>query len=152
MGSDSTFQLTIEPDNERTFGPCSCCGKMTRRVWGYVSDSEVTLAAYFVGWTPGHEDHTANFDFIVGKWGPGAGTGDRKAVAVAFRHLPTGPAFMVVDAAERPVGTSRLVGEALGREQVIGRPIATTVFALCDSVYTQDGRISELRYPVSSLE
>lgn len=139
----------IDPDNERTFGPCSCCGKMTRRVWGYVSQGEATLAAYFVEWTPGHKDHAANSDFVVGRWGQGTEAADRKAVAIAFRHEPTGPAFMVVDAAERQVGTSPLVCEALRREQVIGTSIATTVFALCDSVFTQDGRISELRHPAS---
>lgn len=125
---------------------------MTRRVWGYVQQRETTVGAYFVEWTPGHEDRAANFDLIIGAWGPDTSASDRKAVALAFRHLPTGPAFMVVDAAERPFGTSPLVGEALGREQVVGRTIAATAFALCDCIYTQDGRIADLRGPSSSME
>jgi hypothetical protein len=59
---------------------------------------------------------------------------------------------MVVDAAERPVGISPLVDKALGREQVIGKPIAATAFALCDCVYAQDGRIDELRRSPSARE
>ena len=80
---------------------------------GYVSRGEVTVAAYFVEWTPGHHDRAANFDLIIGAWGSAASASDRTEVALAFHHIPTGPAFMVVDAAERPVGISPLVGEAL---------------------------------------
>ena|SRR5437879_1293220 len=152
MPSESEFQVLVEPENERTFGPCPCCGNMTRRVWGYVSQGDATVAAYFVEWTPGHQDRAANFDLIIGAWGPAASASDRTAVALAFRHIPTGPAFMVVDAAERPVGISTLVGEALGREQVIGKPMATTAFALCDCVYAQDGRIGDLGRPPSSMD
>jgi hypothetical protein len=148
MSSQSELRVAIEPENERTFGPCPCSGNMTRRVWGYVCQDDETVAAYFVEWTPGHQDRAANFDLIIGTWGPGASASDRAAVALEFRHVPTGPAFMVIDAAERPAGVSSLVGEALKREQVIRQPIATTAFALCDCVYAQDGRIDELRRPV----
>jgi hypothetical protein len=151
MPSESAFQVLVEAENERTFGPCPCCGNMTRRVWGYVCQGDATVAAYFVEWTPGHQDRAANFDLIIGPWGSATSARDRTAVALEFRHVPTGPAFMVVDAAERPVGISPLVGQALGRDQVIGKPIATTAFAVCDCVYAQDGRIDELRRPSSSM-
>jgi hypothetical protein len=140
-----TFELVIEPGNERIFGPCQCCGNMTQRVWGYVTRGEATVAAYFVEWTPGHVEKAANFDLILGRWGPSATPKERKAVAVALREVETGPAFAVVDAAERPVAASPLVGEALKRQQVIGKPIAGTVFAICDAIFLQDPRISPLR-------
>ena len=63
----------------------------------------------------------------------------------AFRQLETGPAFMVVDALDRPIGTSFLVGEALSREQVVDEPIAKTVFAVCDSILLHDARLFPLR-------
>ncbi len=150
MSPESEFHLRIEPDNEGMFGPCSCCGNMTRRVWGYINKDEIPIAAYFVEWTPGHAHHTANVDLIIGKWGEATSALDRKAVALVFRQEPTGPEFMVVDASERPVGTSSLVTEALSREQVIAKPIAATVFALCDCVYARDERIAELRRMASS--
>jgi hypothetical protein len=50
-------------------------------------------------------------------------------VALDFRRFDTGPAFAVIDAMNRPVAKSSLVGEALRREQVIGEPIAETIFA-----------------------
>jgi hypothetical protein len=140
-----SFHLVINPEDDRTFGPCNCCGKMTRRVWGYVTQDEGTIAAYFVEWTPGHEEQAANFDLIVGKWGPEAGPADRKAVALDFRQLETGPAFRVINAADRPVGKNSLVGEALSREQVIGESVAQTVFAICDTVFLDDPRVLPLR-------
>ena len=139
------YHLLINAEDERTFGPCECCGNMTRRVWGYVNDKDSTIAAYFVEWTPGHEEHAANFDLIVGKWGEDAGPADRKAVALAFRRLEAGPQFMVINAMDRPVGKNSLVGEALCREQVIGHPVAQTVFALCDTIFLDDPRVLSLR-------
>jgi hypothetical protein len=114
------LELVINPDDQRTFGPCECCGNMTRRVWGYVNQGEATIATYFVEWTPGHVEKSANFDLILGKWGPDADPKDRKAVAVVFRQLETGPAFMVLNAAGRPIAVSPLVCEALNRQRVIG--------------------------------
>ncbi len=56
------MELEIDPANERLFGPCDCCGQMTRRLWGYVYEDESALAAYFVEWTLGHSHHEANFE------------------------------------------------------------------------------------------
>jgi len=145
MTSQSDFQLTINPHDERVFGPCECCGNMTQRVWGYANQGEATIAAYFVEWTPGHTEHAANFDLILGKWGPGSTSQDRKAVALAFRRLQDGPSFMVINASDRPIATSSLIGEALSREQVVGNPIARTVFAVCDAIFLKDYRIAQLR-------
>src|SRR5437870_12193798 len=77
------YQLAINPEDDRTFGPCSCCGNMTRRVWGYVTQDDATIAAYFVEWTPGHEEKAANFDLIIGKWGEDAGRVSRKEIGRA---------------------------------------------------------------------
>jgi hypothetical protein len=128
MTSESGFQLTINPEDHRVFGPCDCCGNMTQRVWGYVNREEAAVAAYFVEWTPGHAEQAAHFDLIIGKWGPESTEVDRKGVAVAFRQLQNGPSFMVIDAAHRPIATSALISEVLSRDHVIGKPLAAMVF------------------------
>ncbi len=51
---------------------------------------------------------------------------------------------MVIDAADRAIARNSLVGEALSREQVVGKPIAGTVFAICDTIFLNDDRIAEL--------
>jgi hypothetical protein len=139
------LHLEIDPDHQRTFGPCECCGNMTQRVWGNIYEGEAAVAVYYVEWTPGHDEPPATFDFIVGPWGDASSREQRKAVCLHFKKLESGPSFMVVDATNRPVGKSDLVAEALRRDQVIGHPIAQKIFALCDAIWLDDPRIDELR-------
>jgi len=141
-------QLTLEilPNNEKRFGPCECCGQMTARVWGYIHRGDRGYAAYYVEWTPGHESNAANFDLIIGRWGEETSAQDRQAIALKFRKLETGPAFMVIDASSRPYAPSDIASKPLTRaEVVIGTPLANEVFAICDLIYVEDPRIAELR-------
>ena len=138
-------QLVVEPTLSKDLGPCPCCGNVTRRVWGYVHNAGVTEAAYFVEWVPGSVDrHGANFDLIVGRWGEGASSRDRVAVCLAFRRVPAGPEFMIIDAASREVSRSELVGHSPKREEVLASPLAERAFALVDAIWVQDSRIGEL--------
>lgn len=145
MTETAPLTLRINPEDQKSFGPCECCGEMTSRVWGYVNRLEEGVASYFVEWTPGHEDGHTNFDLIVGKWGDGQDSSSRQAISLEFRKLPTGPAFMVIDATSRPVCRSTLISKALRREDVIGTPIASDVFALCDVIFLSDSRLDHLR-------
>jgi hypothetical protein len=79
------FHLEIDPQNERTFGPCECCGNMTRRVWGNIYEDEAALAVYYVEWTPGHDVDPATVDLIVGPWGDTATAAERKAICLHYR-------------------------------------------------------------------
>jgi hypothetical protein len=139
------LRLEIDPDNQRTFGPCECCGQLTTRVWGYIYQSNEARAAYFVEWTPGYEPAQANFDLIVGEWGEGTTAAQRQAVSLEYRVLDSGPAFMVVDAGAREVKSSPLIKRALNRTDVIGTPLAAEIFALCDAIYLDDPRIAPLK-------
>jgi hypothetical protein len=145
MSEFRNLRLEILPDDHKTFGPCDCCGQMTSRVWGYIYEESDALAVYYVEWTPGHDGFQANFDLILGAWGENVSAADRQATALEFRKLDTGPAFRVIDAKSRQVSSSSLVSNALDRSDVIGTPIAVEVFAICDLIYLDDPRISELR-------
>ena len=147
IGLQAQPELVLEYDatNQREFGPCPDCGQNTKRVWGYVYRGDVAVAAYFVEWTPSHRPKDAMFDLIIGKWGESAGPDDRKAVSIGFRTLDNGPSFMVQDATARRIGSNSLVSQALKRDDVIGTPIATDVFAICDLIYLADPRLAELR-------
>lgn len=137
--------LEFDAGNCKELGPCPHCGHRTSRVWGYVYQFDAAIAAYYVEWTPLHPERDATFDLIVGKWGEDAQAADCQAVSVDFRVLETGPAFMVQNAATRPIGSSALASAALDRNDVIGTPVADVVFAVCDLVYLADPRIAELR-------
>jgi hypothetical protein len=145
FGMNHESLLTIETSGDKSFGPCDCCGEMTRRVWGFVYEADAALATYFVEWTPGHEASSANFDLIIGAWGEGTDKSDRKAVSLEFRRLESGPAFMVIDAKTRPTAKSSLVSDALSRDAVVGTAVASQVYRICDVVYLDEPRLDWLR-------
>lgn len=137
--------LTIEPAGSKELEQCNCCGGTTRRIWGYAHRGGTTQASYCVEWTPGKVlEHGASFDLILGRWGEGAGREDRVAVSLAFRQMPEGSQFMVVDAAGRPTAQSDLAGRVLARAQVLDTPTAQTAFDVVDAIWLQDARIAEL--------
>jgi hypothetical protein len=104
------------------------------------------VAAYYVDWYPGRTgDHKVTFDLILGEWGDGTSTADRVLVALEYRLLPTGPAFMVIDAEGRLAPLREIAGRALRRSEVmIGQPIRQQAFAVADAVLVQDARVAEL--------
>ena len=137
--------LEIEPMASSDFGPCECCGHNSRRVWGLVRTPTRAIASYFVHWTLDRvHDHGAHFDLIIGKRGDRSSAKDRVLVSVEYRVLESGPWFMVVNSANRDVARSDLVGKALSRSQVIGKPIAKKAFAIVDAILDQDPRVAEL--------
>jgi hypothetical protein len=70
-----------------------------------------------------------------------ASADDRVVVSLLHRRQPDGsPAFMVIDAADRPVAKGELARTALARVDVVGTPLAAQVFALVDAIYEQDAR------------
>lgn len=65
MGINSTFW------NESA-GHCDCCGCVSKKIWGDLSDAAGTQAVYFVHWTVGAPEHFPNIDLVLGQWGEGA--------------------------------------------------------------------------------
>lgn len=140
--------LRVEPTGTNDYGPCECCGNMSRCVWGLIHAPHGPLASYFVHWTPGRvADHGANFDLILGQWGERATAQDRCLVSLAYRLFEHGPEFMVIDGQDRPSAKSELVGRVLRRTDVVGRPIAQQAFAAVDAILAQDTRVVELLGP-----
>ena len=108
-----------------------------------IHHGEATVAAYWMHWTVGHLDEPgANLDLIIGAWGEAATPDQRVAVSLLYREpQDQAPAFMVLDATDRPIANSPLVGSALLRQDVIGTPLSEQVFGLVDAIFLQDSRI-----------
>ena len=138
-------QITLEPTGSSDFERCECCGQNSRTVWGLARRDGGAQATYFVHWTLGKvADDGAHFDLILGRWGDSATKADRYAVSLEYRRTEQGPAFMVIDATERPIAHNELVGRALRRNEVIGTAMATQAFELVDAIWLKDRRISEV--------
>src|SRR5271163_3154839 len=128
-------RITVEPSGSKDTGICDCCGRSSRRVWGYAYADGRCVAAYFVHWTLGHvPDRGANIDLILGDWGEATSPESRNALALAYRLMDTGPSMMVIDANIRPFSKGPLVGRALRRDEVIGTSAAQDAFAVADAV------------------
>jgi len=138
-------ELTIETGASNDYGPCPCCGDMSRSVCGYVNAGNDTHAVYFVHWTLGQVyRHGAHFDIILGRWGDGTTAANRRAVSPEYRITEKGPFLMVIDAHGRDHADGTLAKRALRRDDVIGKPLAKKVFAICDAIFLHDDRIAEL--------
>ena len=134
--------LTVEMDALTTTGVCDCCGRVSRRLTGYVHEGEATLAAYLIHWTVGHfPELTANVDLIMGRWGDTTSAADRVAVSLEIGLVDDKPSYRVIDAGARPVAQSSLVRRALSRSEVFGTAHATAAFALIDAISDQDTRL-----------
>ena len=144
FGSLKWEDLSLEPSGKQG-GVCDCCGTSTHRVWGFVRHPLGRLAAYFVGWTVGKNDHGAAFDLVVGPWGDGALPERRAAVSLQYRLSDERPGFGIVDASGRPTATKKLVGCALARSKVVDTALANQCFAIADAVLMKDPRIAEVR-------
>jgi len=137
--------ITLEPTGSRDFERCPCCGENSRTVWGLAHRDGSAHATYFVHWTLGKvADDGAHFDLILGRWGEDATKADRYAVSLEYRRTDQGPAFMVIDATERPVAHNELAARALRRDEVIGTEVAASAYEIVDAIWLTDGRISEV--------
>lgn len=139
--SDLATDYAVELLDE-SGGLCDCCGKASRSVWGLVHCGDATVAAYWMHWTDGHLDEPgANLDLVFGAWGEDTTSKDRTAASLLYREPEDQPpAFMVIDAVDRAVAKSELVGGALRREEVINTPLASYIFGLVNAIFVQDAR------------
>jgi hypothetical protein len=132
----------IEPSGE-SHGHCDGCGNASRTVWGYVHESERTVAAYFVQWTVGSSEHMPNIDLLIGTWGNDT-VNDR--ILSAWQFNLSENSFMIIDAAGRPAASSTLCSHALSRDETLALPEVKSIAANClDAVWQQDDRIAEVR-------
>ncbi len=126
-------------------GTCACCGRMSKTVWGDISQNGATLAVYFVQWTVGAPDHKPNIDLVIGAWGEGTDVDNRFLVSLLYKTGGDGGSFMVIDGEDRLASKRSVCGRAMRRVQVVGTALAGEVFALVDALWLTDPRMQEVR-------
>lgn len=141
----SMQSFSIIPGKESSHGPCKCCGDTTRTVWGKVHRDGAMHALYWVRWSPQHLDDVAHWRVVVGAWDEGTGPNARSAVALMSRFDGGRPSFMVVDPTAIALGPGQSAPAiSLGRDEVVGQPIAKHVFAIVDEVMIKDPRVGQM--------
>lgn len=136
----------VEPDADLVSGVCDCCGNVSRKITGFVHENDATISGYSLHWTVGcFPDHPANIDLVMGHWGEAASSEQRFLVSLLLTLRDCRPDVLVIDAGDRPIARQHeLVSRALRRDQVIGTPLATEVFALIDAIFLDDPRVTEV--------
>jgi hypothetical protein len=79
---------------------------------------------------------------VVGDWGDEATPAERSVARIHYQ-IGENEGFAVLDADDAAV--DGLARNRLKRADIIGKPLAQQIFAVCDAVYLQDGRLRELR-------
>ena len=139
----AALNLVATPWSESE-GICACCGNRSKTIWGDLSTDETPVAVYYVHWTVDSPEHMPSFDFVIGRWGEGAGATDRVLVSLLFKPGHDGGSFTVIDGGERLPKYSKVCARAMQRSEVIGTPLAGNVFALLDALWLTDARMSEV--------
>ncbi len=137
--------ISIEPSKHNDFGPCNCCGALSRTVWGYLSAEGEARAVYYVQWTLGQVPrHGANIDLVMGEWGDAATPEQRVAVSIVYRIGPNGPEFASIDPDGRPHTESGLAAHRIPGRHVLGNPVGADAYAFLHAIFGQDPRVAEL--------
>ncbi|MEM1379483.1 MAG: hypothetical protein AAGH41_02545 [Pseudomonadota bacterium] len=124
--------------------PCEQHADDTLSLWGEVRRGNEAIAAYFARYTVDCPEFGASFDFIIGAWGEGTSPDDRSAVSADYQIHDGNGAFMVVDAEGRR-DFSSLASTMCRRDDVIGKDLARTVFALLDAVFMKEPGLQPVR-------
>lgn len=137
--------IVVEPTKEKEFGPCACCGAMSRTVWGQIYVEGAARAVYYVQWTLGQVPrHGANVDLLMGEWGESSSPQQRVAVSLVYRIGPHGPEFASIDPDDRPHAASGLAAHNIPGRHVLGNPVGADAYAMLHAVFGQDKRVAEL--------
>ena len=136
-------KFTLE-EGESDEGLCECCGKTTKTIWGFISRNKLCRAVYYVSWTEGHQERGATFLISLGDW-EGEESADRQSFALRLKMMPTGAAFMMVDAAKTQwakdgAAQNDILGVMLDRAAALVSPLKADVFAIADLILDQDKR------------
>ena len=137
---------SVELGDDSPGNKCSCCGRFTRRINGFVSLDGNAHAAYIALWTEGHREFGVSMVISIGGWGGGS-VEERYAVAVDWSVFPTGPALTVQDAASsRWAADASTLGRMLSREEVLHTQAGEEAFRVSDAIFDQDSRFHDFWY------
>jgi hypothetical protein len=135
------------------YGPCECCGDISRSATGMVRRDGDPYALYNVHWTTAQlARHGAEFYLVLGEFGEGTTAADKFAVALHFFVEDDRYGFALVDASQTAMASHPLISSVLSRDEVVGTPLAQEVFDLVDAIWLNDVNISEVTDSVTPAE
>jgi hypothetical protein len=120
---------------------CSCCGKKSVNLTGFVYSDGNAYAVYFAGMGEGHPDRPIQLAVGMGEWGEGTTAADRVGFTMILRNAADSYDVMLVNPEQSPWRHVTLVGQLLAREAALQHPRVKDVFHITDHLVTDDPRI-----------
>jgi hypothetical protein len=133
--------LTLEL-GRATESLCSCCGKLSHAVRGFVSKDGVAYAAYLAGYTEQHLPEEGTILVSIGDWSEGSRPKDRKSVCMKVRRPTDGFQVMVVGLEGAPWADIDVFGPVLSRAAALGSADIQDYFHVVDHVLAGDERFA----------
>ena len=135
MLSDGTGATVEEGATEQI--ACRCCGAPTTVVEGVLRVGDLFAGWYTVGVTLGTSDHLPLLRLFLGDWGQDAGPDERWGLRIGI----DGDGPSLIDWSDSDRAEAAPTFTPLDRAQVLGTPMERQVFALVDTILTQDTRL-----------
>jgi hypothetical protein len=139
MSTPDTPTLTLELGNDVEEARCACCGRITRRITGFVYANGDARAAYISCWTDRHRDLGAEMVISIGEW-DGEPPEQRVAIALEWHVIPSGPGYVVLEGPQSKWQGRTVLGRLLARDEALNSEVAEEVFRITNLIYEQDPR------------
>ena len=138
--------LSIEPlENDDDYSASPDTDDILRNVRGFVLSDQEAVAAYIVRWKQNKPELRVNFDLVIGKWGARGKPSNRQMVSLVYHFSNGKRRFDIINPDQSSFADSELASTTLTKEDVFGKEIARSVFAIVNTIFTKDARLAEIR-------
>jgi hypothetical protein len=133
--------LTLELGVTHQPTVCSCCGKKSVNLTGFVYSDGNASAVYFAGLAEDHPDRSIQLAVGIGEWGDGTTAADRVGFTMVLRNAASSYEVMLVDPEQSSWNHVTMAGTLLAREPALKHPRVKEVFHITDHLVIEDPRI-----------
>jgi hypothetical protein len=135
-------RISLEFSDSETAATCSCCGRRSPSVVGWVYRDGDAYAAYYAGWTEGHSNGVVSLIIGVGEWSEDERPEDRRSFGLKCWEADDDIRFGVVNPADSRYGDVRVLGKMMSRTAALEDPAMPEIFHIAEHIAQDDPRVS----------
>jgi len=135
----SQIEIEIDDDGD-TYATCECCGRRMPSVVGFVYRNGDAFAAYYAGWTEGHQ-RGVELIIGIGNWDEDAAQEDRRSFGLRCWEEEDHVNFEVQEPAASRYGQNTYLGAMMPRSAALKDPELAEVFHVAEHIAEDDPRV-----------
>jgi hypothetical protein len=135
-------KITLEFSDSDTAATCSCCGRRSPSVVGWVYRDDDAYGAYYAGWTEGHTNGNVSLIIGVGEWSDDERPEDRRSFGLNCWEADEEIRFGVVNPQDSRYGDVRVLGPMMSREAALADEALSEIFHVAEHIAQDDPRVS----------